>query len=572
LSGYSRRSFVGGVVAATVGGAAVGLGQKAHAADTLSRAKTGSSFCEIQRAPDKVTAYREDRNAVSLVRSNEAWHSADIEVTTQTKASGLEVSIAAPSSALTRVHLRWNQKVDLSILIMGDAWERSYGDLAWRTFVPERAMPWYFVTHAQDGTHGYGVRTGAAALCFWQIDREGVSLWLDVTNGGSGVQLGQRTLHAATVLSRKGEAAQQPFDAVTAFCRKMSPTPRLPKGPIYGCNDWYYAYGRNTAAQIYRDTELISSLSPTAGPRPFSVIDMGWEHNPAFGDMAVVAAEIRNRGARPGIWVRPLEATKAADPGMLLPVSRYGERTGRGAELAFDPTIPEALELALAKISNPAAWKYELIKHDFSTYDLFGQWGFEMGAQPTIPGWHFNDRSKTNAEIVLALYTSIRKAGGESIVLGCNTIGHLSAGLFELQRTGDDTSGQRWERTRRMGVNTLAYRLPQHETFFVQDADCVGITRAIPWALNRAWLNLLARSGTALFVSPAPDAIGEEQRSAMREAFAISASGAAKGRPMDWLHETTPEDWQWTGSPAAGEQKDLHYNWCGDDGCDPFTI
>ncbi|MGW3307623.1 hypothetical protein ACWDG9_13680 [Streptomyces sp. NPDC001073] len=27
--------------------------------------------------------------------------------------------------------------------ILGDAWERGYGDLQWRTLQPDRALPWY---------------------------------------------------------------------------------------------------------------------------------------------------------------------------------------------------------------------------------------------------------------------------------------------------------------------------------------------------------------------------------------------------------------------------------------------
>jgi len=110
------------------------------------------------------------------------------------------------------------------------------------------------------------------------------------------------------------------------------------------------------------------------------------------------------------------------------------------------------------------------------------------------------------------------------MLIGCNTIGHLAAGLFEIQRTGDDTSGKEWERTRRMGVNTLAYRLPQHGAFFVMDGDCVPITTATPWEKNKQWLDLIARSGTALFVSPEPRAIGPEQRQALKEAFEVAAS------------------------------------------------
>ena len=167
-------------------------------------------------------------------------------------------------------------------------------------------------------------------------------------------------------------------------------------------------------------------------------------------------------------------------------------------------------------------WGYELVKHDFSTYDLLGKWGFEMVAEPTVAGWSLHDRSRTNAEVMLDLYEAIRREAGEqTLLLGCNTVGHLGAGIFELQRTGDDTSGEHWERTRKMGVNTLAFRLAQNGTFFVQDADCVGITKAIPWDLNRQWLDVLARSGTALFISPSPDATGAEQRKALRRRLAL---------------------------------------------------
>ena len=99
----------------------------------------------------------------------------------------------------------------------------------------------------------------------------------------------------------------------------------------------------------------------------------------------------------------------------------------------------------------------ELIKHDFTTWELLGQWGFQMGASPTLPGWHFHDRTRTNAEILTDLYRGIRAAAGERLIISCNVVGHLGAGYFEMQRTGDDVSGKVWERTRRMGVNTLLF-------------------------------------------------------------------------------------------------------------------
>ncbi|HEY2976304.1 MAG TPA: hypothetical protein VGJ48_27565 [Pyrinomonadaceae bacterium] len=135
----------------------------------------------------------------------------------------------------------------------------------------------------------------------------------------------------------------------------------------------------------------------------------------------------------------------------------------------------------------------------------------------------------------------------------------MAAGLFELQRTGDDTSGQHWETTRRMGVNTLAFRGGQHGTFFAADADCVGITKDIPRNFNKQWLDLLSRSGTPLFVSAAPDAIGPEQRKALREGFARASVSHPVAEPLDWLDTTTPERWKGWGRDR--ELRLVRYNW-----------
>src|SRR6185437_14979273 len=105
--------------------------------------------------------------------------------------------------------------------ILGDQWERSYGDLEWRGLVPDRVMPWYFAIHANDETHCYGVKTGARSLAVWQADAEGISLWLDVRNGGNGVQLGSRTLEAAEIVLRKGISGEQPGRAIHSFCKIM---------------------------------------------------------------------------------------------------------------------------------------------------------------------------------------------------------------------------------------------------------------------------------------------------------------------------------------------------------------
>ena len=214
--------------------------------------------------------------------------------------------------------------------------------------------------------------------------------------------------------------------------------------------------------------------------------------------MKKLADEIKSLGARPGIWVRLLcNRDWALKKEMRTP---NGKRKRRQY---LDPTRPDVQAYIRADIERIKGWGFELMKHDFSTFDLFGKYGADMGETVTAEAdWHFYDNTKTNAEIALDFYRLIKETTGDMLIIGCNTISHLSAGLVHLYRTGDDTSGREWNRTRDMGVNTLAFRLAQNEAFYMCDADCVGIVKdCIPWEKNKQWLDLLAHSNTPLFIS-----------------------------------------------------------------------
>jgi alpha-galactosidase len=124
---------------------------------------------------------------------------------------------------------------------------------------------------------------------------------------------------------------------------------------------------------------------------------------------------------------------------------------------------------------------------------------------------------------------------------------HLSAGLFELNRIGDDTSGREWPRVSKFGVNTMGFRLPQHNTFYAADGDCVGITTQIPWAKNRQWLQLLAESSAPLFISAQPEATGAEQKAYIKECFTMAAKVQPLGEPLDWMTNPRPAKWRLNG-------------------------
>jgi len=556
----SRREFV-----AASAFSALGLALPRRLVSDLTTSSPPSGFIDLRRGPDAVIVQTANGDLRLMRQNGDRWTNGGVVVSTPARSDALHVELSSPDGAVKRVHLRWRGDLNDGRLILGDAWERGYGDLEWRAWIADRVMPWYFATFDGRITSGYGVRTGAGAFCLWQVDPLGVSLWADVRSGGAGVQLGDRALAVCDVVCRAGHQGESAFAAIHTLCRTMCPNPRLPRQPLYGSNDWYWAYGKNSAETVIADAQHIVELSPTGANRPFAVIDDGWQPvrgndktgvgtwdrgNEKFPDMPGLAVSVARAGARPGIWIRPLQAPADAPDTWRLPRDRQ----------FLDPTVPEVRTKVEGDIARLRQWGFELVKHDYTTFDIFGRWGYQMGAAMTRDGWSFAaGPTRTTAEVITELYRTIRDAAGESLVIGCNTVSHLSAGQFEICRVGDDTSGTEWARTRQMGVNTLAFRGVQHGAFYVADADCVGVTNAVPWAFNRQWLDLLSRSGTMLFVSLAPDALGADQRRDLKAALALAATPQPLGEPLDWLRNVYPSQWTLGGN-------ERRYDWVGGDG------
>lgn len=103
---------------------------------------------------------------------------------------------------------------------------------------PLTAMPWYFMIKNSRDMACYGVKVRAGAFCFWQVDPKGITLWLDVRNGGQGIILGDRKLHCATVVSSAYNLDEiSSFDAAHNFCKTMCDDPLAPEKPAYGSNN-----------------------------------------------------------------------------------------------------------------------------------------------------------------------------------------------------------------------------------------------------------------------------------------------------------------------------------------------
>lgn len=471
----------------------------------------------------------------------------------------------ASDKPVSTVRLVWDKRWPDGARFLNDAWERSSGDIRWQTVPAGGAIvsPWYFLVSDGERTDGYGVMVQPNALCCWKIGSLGLALEIDVSAGGRPVRLNGRTLEACTIVTRSGRDGENAFAAGREFCRLMCPVPHLPESPVYGYNDWYCAYGKNTATNFLAGAAFVCSLAGGLKNRPYVVMDDGWQPNSppvvraycdngpggsgygpwdcsgaAFGmDMESFAAKVIALGAKPGLWYRPYRCWPDAPE----------ELKADNGCFCFDPTKPAVKKMIFDDVSRFRRWGFKLVKIDYLTKDLCGLYGSEMADRVFHDDMKWADDTRTSAEVILDLHRTMRAAAGNGmVIIGCNALNHLVAGIFDIQRTGCDTSGWKWEQTRQNGVNTLAMRAIQDRIFFAVDADCAGLARegAIRWIKNRQWIDLLGRSGTPFFISWKRDLATPEVVAALKSAFALAAEQQEVAEPLDWMANAFPCVWR----------------------------
>ncbi len=512
-----------------------------------------NSFINILREPDSVLFQLED----SLYRFEEPKER-ETRGEIDFKVVGNEGRITVhPSSApISRVKLRWRGDMSDALLLLGDSLERNYdisqgnvqlGQVAmWRGVCAEMRMPWYFHVYDGERLNSYGVKTGADAFCHFHLDEKGITLWLDLRSGGMGVDL-KEPLLCARVVQRCGVAGENPYFAARDFCKMMCEKPILPKSPIFGVNNWYWAYGRTNHELVMEETDNLIDMCRDAKTKPYMIIDDGWQvnrhgwmeglnyiggpwtgGNSGFPSMEDTAYRIKEKGAHPGVWFRALLTDKVKSESMHSPY----QKDARGGVI-LDPSNPDVLSLVTEDVKRIISWGYEVIKHDFSTFDIMGKCGIPDGSP------NFYDRTKTTCTVIKNFYKTIAEAAGGAEIIGCNTINHLAAGIFSVQRTGHDTSGRVYEITR-AAASAAVLRLPQNKTFFSADPDCAAFTERVPISANLDFLELCAVTGQATLASVTPGIIKGEDMKRIRRIYEIASIGGLDASPLDWLGHNAP--------------------------------
>ena len=420
---------------------------------------------------------------------------------------------------------------------------------AWTPVGEGKTIPWYVLLNDGQKTYGLGVKVQPRAMCAWRIEPGKATLLLDLRAGGQPLELGERTFEACEVVRCESAQGESAYATGRRLCAMMCPRPRLLKEPMIGFNDWYAAYGRNTATNFLADAAFVVSLCKGAAVQPYVVMDDGWqkfsppeieritgrfdsgygpweESSRSFGmDMKTFCVKIAALGAKPGLWYRPL-----CMEGKMC-----------------DPSDPAVLARVRADIQRFRGWGFKFVKIDYLTFDWCGHFkGFDDVGRLIRDNRQWKDTKHTTAETIVRLYRTMREAAGDDmVILGCNAVNHLCAGLFEASRVGPDTSGKNWEQTKRNGVGAVAFKGIENGTLFAADPDCAGLASAgaIPWEKNRQWIDLLSRSGMPFFISWRRSLADDGVREALAAAFERAAQTRSTAEAQDWFSTSTPVRW-----------------------------
>ncbi len=520
------------------------------------------------------TLLRQPDNSVGATEKNEfrfeenAYGECAVKFDYVVEGNSAKVIVYPSGSPVKYLKLRFRGDFSDVTGICGDKFERASMliPIEWKTILPEYRMPWFFYAKTDDRMACYGVKTGTNCFAYWYLDPKGVTLFLNLTCGSRGTDL-KEPLLACEVVELFGERGADAYSVASEFAGMMCDNPVLPKAPVFGVNNWYWAYGNISEESVMRETEYLQELTDGVKNRPCMIIDDGWQllrpdyngdyigapwvPNKKFGDMDELARKISDSGANPGLWFRPLLTREVALKETIL---KEEYTTGYNG-LILDPSHPVVLEKVEKDARQISGWGYKIIKHDFTTIDTSGFWHHDNDTPIIKSDRQFFDNTKTTATIIKNLYKAIQKGAGESDVIGCNVCGHLSAGIHSMQRIGGDTSGNTFEITRSQGVNAMM-RLPTNKKFYLADPDCAAFTQKVNADHNLDFLEMCAITDCTTIASVTPGILNKQQLKRINEIYKLADKGNNGYTIKNFDRTSCPDTF------ISKDKKDVkHYDW-----------
>lgn len=524
-------------------------------------------FLSVLRTPDRVIGATDESPFRFEERENECESPVKYEYIVGEKSA--KVVVYPSGSPVKFLKLRFNGDHYFVEKALGDQWERCCQStlipFEWVSLTPGRVMPWYTCLYGDNRAAFYGVKTGPDCLAFWMADTHGVTLFLNLQSGSRGTDL-KEPLVACEVVEYFSAEGESTYKAAQKFAKLMCDKPLMPKTPVFGVNNWYWAYGQISRETIQVETKQLMEMTTGTKNKPYMILDDGWQINRSFvpgatynggpwmtnekfGDMRNTVDDIHKAGAKAGIWFRPLLTIGDVPSDAVFYTN--------GIKVVLDPSNPYTLEKAYNDTKMIRDWGYDLIKHDFTTEDITCSGStFSLFSNGNLNGGRvFGDNTKTTATIMKNLYKAIQQGAGGADVIGCNTLSHLTAGIHSIYRVGGDTSGRYWQMTMHNGINSMM-RLPQNEAFYMVDPDCAPFTERVNCDLGLDFLEMCALTGVTTLASVKPGILNEKQMARINDIYKLADSNTEFYEVGEYDRVSIPENFV---SPDGTKSK--HYNW-----------
>ncbi len=302
---------------------------------------------------------------------------------------------------------------------------------------------------------------------------------------------------------------------------------RFPLPPAGWCS-WYFYYQEIGEDEIKRNADWIAQNLKDYGA-VYVQIDDGWQGtghglgenrdwttiDKRFpGGMAGLAAYIKSRGLKPGIWLAPHgqsnEAVVKMNHGafMLKPDGSSASSTWEGRFLV-DPSTPESRQYLKDLFSTISAWGYEYFKID---------------GQPIVVREYRNKKSSMQHpqddtdELYRETLASIRAAiGPDRYLLGCWVVPLEGVGLMNGSRIGADVLPN-WDGFKFALRATMEYYF-LHNIAWYADPDVLVVRSPLPLEQARAWATLQGLTGQSLLTSDRLSDLSAERVELLRRVY-----------------------------------------------------
>ncbi len=471
-----------------------------------------------------------------------------------------KLTVYPSGSPVKYLKLRFRGELNFVDKVYGDQWERSglQAFVEWRSVMAHRVLPWYTYLIGDNTMACYGIKVQPNAMCYWQVDTHGVTLFVNLCCGNEGTDL-KEPIVACEVVELFGNKDEDPYKVAQKFSKTMCDKPVLPKQPIFGVLDWYWAYGDTSEEIILEETDYVMKMCDGTKHKPYVIIDEGWQKfrscnppnyckptyiggpwdagNEKFPNFDKMPEKIHQKGALAGVWYRVLQTMGYIPEDAVL--------YKKDGAVIMDPSHPYTLKRVYDDAKRFSDWGFDLLKQDFTTCDAMGIHNFSSEKQSISmvkPSVKFYDKTKTTAMIFKNLYNVIQDGfGRDKEVMACNTFTHLTAGIHSINRVGNDNSGMAYEWTRRDGINSFL-RLPTNNIFYCNDPDVATFTDKTPIKVNLDFLEACALTGMATFSSATPGILSEEELKRINRIYKIADQGGKGYGIVNFDKNANPEE------------------------------